>query len=148
VSAVTTNTTQGGGATSQLLQIANAMVHIYKEQFGRGPTEARAAWCGENVITVLLENTLTPAERTLVQMGEHQRVRETRMVFQYSDVRGFCGPIEAITGRTVRAFISGTDAAVNGLSVETFVLHEAGSERPSRIDVATPSRNGAIPKPH
>src|SRR4051794_301878 len=98
------------------------MVRLFKEQFGRGPTSARATWAGD-VITVVLENTLTPAERNLVKMGEHGRLRETRMFFQYATVRDFCDPVEQITGRTVRAFISGIDTWVDGLSMETFVFY-------------------------
>lgn len=44
-----------------------------------------------------------------VKMDEHQRLRDTRMFFQYATVREFCEPVERITGRTVRAFVSGLD---------------------------------------
>jgi uncharacterized protein YbcI len=115
-------------ATSALAQISNEMVRLYKEQFGRGPTHARTSWCGDDVVTVILEDTFTPAERNLVKMGEHERLRETRMFFQYAMVREFCEPIERLTGRKVRAFISGIDTEVDGLSVETFVLYPVGAE--------------------
>src|SRR3954470_24838068 len=92
-----------------LMDISNAMVRLYKEQFGRGPTRARTDWCGGDVLTVVLEHTLTPAERRLVAMGEHQRVRALRMFFQYPSVREFCEPVEHATGRQVRSFISGID---------------------------------------
>jgi uncharacterized protein YbcI len=65
--------------TSVLIEISNAMVGLYKEQFGRGPTRARTHWCGDDVLTVILEETLTPAERNMVRMGEHQRLRDLRM---------------------------------------------------------------------
>ena len=123
---------------SLMLAISNEMVRLYKQQFGRGPTRARTCWAGPDVITVVLENTLTPAERNLVKMGEHERLRETRMFFQYASVVEFCEPIERLTGRKVRAFVSGTDAAVDGLSVETFILHPPGSDAPSRAENAGP----------
>jgi uncharacterized protein YbcI len=119
---------------SLLTELSNEMVRIFKEQFGRGPTSARSAWAGPDVVTVVLENTLTPAERNLVRLGEHERLRETRMYFQYATVREMCEPVERLTGRKVRAFISGIDTEVEGLSVETFVLHPAGSDAPSRIE--------------
>jgi uncharacterized protein YbcI len=125
-----------GRTTSLLTELSNEMVRVFKEQFGRGPTSARAAWAGPDVMTVVLENTLTPAERNLVRLGEHERLRETRMYFQYATVRELCEPVERLTGRKVRAFISGIDTEVDGLSVETFVLHPAGSPEPSRIDRA------------
>ena len=83
---------------------------------------------------MLLEDTLTPAERNLVGMGQHARLRDTRTFFQYSSVREFCEPVERLTGRKVRSFISGTDTAVDGLSSETFVLHPVGSDAPSRSE--------------
>jgi uncharacterized protein YbcI len=114
------------------------MVRLYKEQFGRGPTKARTHWCGPDLITVTLEDTLTPAERNLVKMGEHQRLRDLRIFFQYASVREFCEPIEAITGRKVRAFFSAIDTHVDGMSIETFVLYPEGEDGPSRIEYAEP----------
>ena len=117
---------------SPLLAISNEMVRIYKDQFGRGPTKTRTMWAGPDVVVVVLEDTLTPAERRLVELGEHQRLRDLRTVFQYASAREFCEPIERLTGRRVRAFISGIDTEAEGLSIETFVLHPAGSDAPSR----------------
>jgi uncharacterized protein YbcI len=128
----------GRGDGSVLLAISNEMVRLFKEQFGRGPTKARTTWSGADVLTVVLEETLTPAERNLVKMGEHERLREMRMFFQYASVREFCEPIERLTGRKVRAFISGLDTEANGLAVETFLLHPPGSSEPSRIEKAEP----------
>jgi len=118
---------------SASLAISNAMVALYKEQFGRGPTKTRTYWSGPDVITVTLEDTLTPAEHNLVKAGQHQRLRDLRLFFQYANVSDFCGPIEQITARKVRGFISGIDTSADGLSVETFVLHPEGYDGPSRI---------------
>ena len=131
-------TPEAGTDGSLLLAISNEMVRLYKQQFGRGPTKARSSWAGPDVITVVLEDTLTPAERNLAKLGEHERLRETRMFFQYASVTEFCEPIERLTGRKVRAFVSGTDAAVDGLSVETFILHPPDSDAPSRAENAGP----------
>jgi uncharacterized protein YbcI len=125
---------------SILAQLANEMVRLYKDQFGRGPTQARASWCTDDVLVVVLEDTLTPAERNLVRMGEHARLREMRMFFQYASVSEFCEPVERLTGRTVRSFVSGTDTQVDGLSVETFVLHPANGDDPrSRREISMAS---------
>jgi uncharacterized protein YbcI len=120
--------------SSVLMEISSAMVQIYKSQFGRGPTRTRTEWCGRDMICVVLEDTFTPPERKLVAMGEHQRLRDLRMLFQYGSVDEFCEPIERLTGRKVRSFISGVDTDADGLSVETFILHPAGYEGPSRRD--------------
>ena len=128
--------TPAEGGHNSLMEISRAMVNVYKNQFGRGPTRARSDWAGEDVIVVSLEGTLTPAERNLIELHEHQRLRDLRLFFQYSSVREFCEPVERVTGRKVRAFISGIDTEADGLSVETFVLHPAGYDGPSRIERA------------
>jgi uncharacterized protein YbcI len=115
-------------SSSLLSELAREMVRLFKEQFGRGPTSARVAWAGPDVLVAVLEDTLTPAERNLVRMGQHERLRETLSFFQYASVKEFCEPVERLTGRKVRAFISGIDTEANGLSVETFVLHPPGAE--------------------
>lgn len=117
-----------------LADVSNAMVRVFKEQLGRGPTTARTHWAGPDVLVCVLEDTLTPAERRLVDFGEHQRVRESRLFFQYATVAEFCEPVERITGRTVRAFHSSVDSEVDGQSVEVFVLYPEGAEGPSRAD--------------
>jgi uncharacterized protein YbcI len=119
-----------------LSAVSNEMVRIYREQFGRGPTKVRTNWAGQDALVVTLEDTLTPAERNLVKMGEHQRMRDVRMFFQYATVREFCEPVERLTGRKVRSFVSGIDTEVDGLSVEMFVLHPPGYDGPSRIERA------------
>jgi len=122
--------------TSVAMEVSNAMVRLYKEIFGRGPKLARTHWAGPDALVAFLEDTLTPAERNMVRMGEHQRLRDTRMFFQYATIREFCEPVEQITGRKVRSFLSSIDTEVEGLSIETFVLHPAGYSGPSRIEAA------------
>ena len=124
--------------TSVLMEVSNTMVGLYKSQFGRGPTTARSFWSGPDALTCFLEDTLTPAERNLVKMGEHQRLRDTRLFFQYATVREFCEPVERITGRTIRSFHSSIDTEADGMSTETFVFYPQGSEGPSRIRRAEP----------
>jgi uncharacterized protein YbcI len=128
--------TPGSTDTDGLLSaISREMVRLYKEQFGRGPTTARTYWAGPDMITTLLDETLTPAERNLLRIGEHQRLRDTRMSMQYATVAEFCEPVERLTGRKVRAFFSSIDTHADGACIETFVLHPEGASAPSRGDV-------------
>jgi uncharacterized protein YbcI len=126
----------GGNEHGTLSAISNEMVRVYKEQFGRGPTKTRTQWAGPDIIVVTLEQTFTPAERKLRSLGEHGRLRDLRMLFQYAEVAMFCDPIERLTGRAVRAFISGIDTETDVAS-EMFVLHPAGYEGPSRSTAVT-----------
>jgi uncharacterized protein YbcI len=130
--------TQEERQTSLLMEVSNTMVRLYKELFGRGPTRARSNWAGPDALVCVLEETLTPAERNLVKMGEHQRLRDTRMFFQYATVREFCEPVEQITGRKVRAFHSSIDTEGDGQALEVFVLHPEGYDGPSRAERAEP----------
>ena len=104
---------------SLLLTISNEMVRIYKEQFGRGPTKARTDWAGPDAVICTLRESFTPAERNLAAMGEHQRLRDTRMFFQYASEDEFINSIEEVVGRKVVSFISGVDAK-HDVSAELF----------------------------
>lgn len=127
-------TSDGGFETRAVLaEISRAMVKIYKEQFGRGPTKSRADWAGEDTLVCILENTLTPAETNLAALGEHQRLRDVRLFFQHATLKEFVGSVERITGRTVRSFVSGMDTHED-LAVELFVFYPRGSEGPSRAE--------------
>ena len=123
----------GAGDHGILSAISNEMVRIYKEQFGRGPTKTRTQWSGSDVLLVTLEKTLTPAEHSLCRLGEHGRLRDLRLLFQYAELERFCEPIERLTGRKVRGFISGIDTVADVAS-EMFVLHPPGYDGPSRVD--------------
>lgn len=118
-------------ATHPLAVISGEMTRLYKEQFGRGPTRVRTDYANADTLVVVLEGTLTPAERSLAALGEHQRLRDMRLFFQYATIVGFCDPVEQITGRRVRAFVSGMDTVAD-VATELFMLHPAGVEVPSR----------------
>jgi uncharacterized protein YbcI len=112
---------------SVLLKLSNEMVRLYKEQFGRGPTKARCDWAGPDVLICSLRDTLTPAERNMVKLGELQRLRDTRMFFQYASEEEFIGAVERIVERKVVAFVSGIDAAKD-VSAEVFYFEPRPDE--------------------
>jgi uncharacterized protein YbcI len=73
------------------------MVSLHKEQFGRGPTGAKSFFAGPDTLVCTLEDTLLPAEKTMVEMGEHQRVREAARgvvfeVFSFEPQDGHIAP--------------------------------------------------------
>jgi uncharacterized protein YbcI len=102
-------------------EVSNALVMLHKEQFGRGPTAARSNFAGPDTLVCVLEDALLPAERTLVEMGQEQRVREARSFFQGATKRRFIETVEAITGRTVHAFSSAVDPD-QAIVMEVFVF--------------------------
>ncbi len=104
-----------------MLALSNAMTKLYKELFGRGPTKVRSAYAGPDTVVVTLENTMTQAERSMVRLGEDQRLRDIRMFFQHSSEPDLKRPVEEILGRRVRAFTSGIDTGAD-ISVEVYLL--------------------------
>jgi len=102
-----------------LSALSNEMVALYKTQLGRGPTKVRSHWAGADALLVTLEDSLTPAEQRLVEMGEHGRLRDTRTFFQYATAADFIEVAERLTNRRVRAFVSGIDTAED-VSSEVF----------------------------
>ncbi|MEA2391776.1 MAG: hypothetical protein QOK31_1885 [Solirubrobacteraceae bacterium] len=107
---------------SLLLELSNEMVRLYKDLFGRGPTKARTDFAGPDVVVCTLEDSLTPAERKMVELSEQGRVRDTRTFFQHVSQPEFTEAVERITGRKVRAFVSGIDTD-RDVSSEVFYLH-------------------------
>jgi uncharacterized protein YbcI len=105
----------------QLRELTTAMVALYKELFGRGPTKARTNYAGPDTLISTLENSLTLAERNMVALNEHQRLREVRMFFQHASDQDFIGAVERITQRKVISFVSGIDTH-NDVSSEVFYL--------------------------
>jgi uncharacterized protein YbcI len=126
-----TDTQQQQQPGGWLLQdVSNAMVALHKEQFGRGPTRAQSHLAGPDALLCVMDDALLPAERTMVEMGEQQRVRESRMFLQVATADQFIATVESITGRTVRAFASASDPD-HGVVMETFIF-EADRRRDGR----------------
>ena len=111
--------TQERSPGTTLQAVSNAMVKLHKEQFGRGPTNARSYFAGPDTLVCTLEDSLLPAERTMVEMGEDQRVRETRMFLQVASQDQFVAAVEELVFRKVRAFASAIDPAP-GVVFEVF----------------------------
>ena len=107
--------------TSALAEISRRMVHLYKEQFGRGPTKTRTNFAGPDMVICTLEEVVIPAERRLAEMDEHQRLRDTRLYFQHATEEQFFEVIEDVLDRKVRAFVSGIDTR-RDVSAEVFYL--------------------------
>ena len=100
--------------------ISQAIVRIHAEHYGKGATQAKTyAW--DDLIICVLRDVLTPSERTLVDVGRPDAVRDVRTIFQFKMEHTFRAAIERITGRRVRSFMSQVDPA-NGFGVEVFVL--------------------------
>ena len=106
--------------------ISNAFTKLQRDHYGRGPESVRTV-VGYDHIICFLENTFMPVERTLIEAGETEAVRETRLAFQPAMEHRFVNTVEEITGRKVRAFLSEVSLTPD-ISVEVFVLEKGETE--------------------
>ena len=136
---------------SKAATISNHVVRTMSEYTGRGPTKART-YLSDGVVTVVLQDTLTKGERSLVGDGLDELVLTTRKAFQGTMRHDLIGGIETILGRKVVAFMSDNHIDPD-VAVEVFLLApaEAGPQGDGARGVAkTPSEAiaGASPNPY
>src|SRR5215217_5206310 len=99
--------------------ISNEIVRLQAEYYGKGPTKAKT-YIVEDLVVVVLEESFTRAEKTLVERGEREAVEHIRRRFQQQMAESFSSVVEQATGRKLRTFLSETDIE-NDVSVETFL---------------------------
>jgi uncharacterized protein YbcI len=107
-----------GGALNQA--IANAVVRSHTRLVGRGPTKAQAFY-RHNVVVVLMQDTLTVGERTLVANGRVDAVHALRLELQPAMQAELTDEVERLTGCVVEAFMS-TNHIDPDLAAQLFVL--------------------------
>lgn len=103
--------------------ISTEIVRLQAEYYGKGPTKAKT-YITDDLVVVVLEETFTKAELTLIERGERESIQQIRRRFQQHMEDAFTGVVEQATGRKVRAFLSETNIDQD-LSVETFLLEMA-----------------------
>ena len=103
--------------------ISGAVVRLFSEHTGRGPTKARTTIDGELVV-VLLHDSMTHAEKTLVQAGKHAEVLQIRRTFQETMRPSLIEAVEGLTDRTVVSFMSANDVDPDA-AAEIFVMDRA-----------------------
>jgi uncharacterized protein YbcI len=109
--------------------IAQGFVQLHSRYYGRGPTKAKVFADGE-MLVVVLEETFTPAEQTLIAQGQSDGIQEIRRNFQNVMADQFKSLVEQATGREVRSFLSETDLE-NDIAVEVFILGGARTDMSS-----------------
>jgi uncharacterized protein YbcI len=108
------------------LAISNAIVTLLHEYTGRGPTKARTT-IRDNVVLVMLEQTLTKGEQVLVAKGRAENVITLRREWQEAMREEASARIAEITGRKVVAMLSANHIDPD-LGAEIFVL-DGSTER-------------------
>jgi uncharacterized protein YbcI len=111
----------------QALAISNAITRLHRDHYGRGATTTRTIM-QRNYVVTFLDDIYTPVERTLIDAGKQEAVRETRHIFQEAMRESFCEAVEAATGRRVIAFMSQVSFDPD-MAAEVFVLEPVEAER-------------------
>jgi len=101
-------------------EISNAVVHLLSEYMGRGPTKART-YINDDLISVVLRDTLTKGERSLIANGSVDVVLDARKAYQAAMKQDLIAVIEKYSGRSVLAFMSENHIDPD-IAVESFVL--------------------------
>ena len=86
-------------------ELANAMVAMKKQFYGRGP-EAAKAWILDDYVFVAMEGGLTRNEETLLADGKEDVVRSYRLSFQETMAETTMAAVTEITGRKVLTYHS------------------------------------------
>jgi uncharacterized protein YbcI len=101
-------------------EIANAVVRHHKRMLGRGPTKAQAFY-RHNIVVVVMEDTLTEAERAVAAQSGREAVLQMRLRYEAVMKDDLVRAVEEATGCKVQAFISGNHIEPD-LAAQLFVL--------------------------
>jgi uncharacterized protein YbcI len=114
------------GDTSQTpaARISTGAVRLIHEYTGRGPTKARTTINADSVLIVLAD-TLTKGERSLVANGKAQQVINTRHDFQEVMSDDLTRLVEETVDRKVIAFMSDNHIDPD-IAAEVFILEPEG----------------------
>jgi uncharacterized protein YbcI len=102
--------------------ISNAIVGIHSKHYGKGPTKAKTYLIDDMVVCVM-QDVFTTVERTLIEAGKGDLVREVRTTFQHSLRDEFRDVVRNILGREPRGFMSQVDCEAD-MAVEFFLLDD------------------------
>ena len=107
-----------------LAEVTNAVVRLHRTHYGKGPTRSKS-YLMDDVLICVMGDVLTTVERTLIEAGEVDRVRDTRLAFQDAMQDVFKGAVEEVLGRPVLGYTSQV-LVDEALAVELFVLGPGG----------------------
>lgn len=90
----------------ELAEVTNGIVRLFSEYYGRGPTRAKTYVLEDRYLVTVLGDTMTTVERTLVDTGHADLVRQVRLTFQEAMADSFKAVVEQATGRRVTSYHS------------------------------------------
>jgi uncharacterized protein YbcI len=130
---------------SKAAAISNHVVKTMSAYTGRGPTKGRT-YLNDDVVTVVLRDTLTKGERSLVSDDLTELVLTMRRAFQGTMRHDLINGVETILGRTVIAFMSDNHIDPDA-AVEIFILAPADADADADADAQGDGARGAAKTP-
>jgi uncharacterized protein YbcI len=103
-----------------LAAVSRAMVDVHSEPGASTAITARS-YLNDDMLSCVLRDVLTAAERLLIENGRGQQVLHLRESFEEAMRERVSGLVEHLTGRAVTAFLSRSCLAPD-LTLETFFL--------------------------
>jgi uncharacterized protein YbcI len=88
-----------------LAAVANELVRLKAQYYGKGPTEAKA-YLNDEVLVVALKGGLTTVEQTLLDAGQQDLVREVRLRFQQAMEQNFIDAVQRLARVEVLTYMS------------------------------------------
>ena len=115
-----------GGLGEALAEISTALVALHKRYYGKGPMRAKT-FLVDNTVLCLLEGGFTIVERTLIDIGRDEVVRDLRHNFQLAMQQQFTEVVESRLDRRVVAYLSQVHTDPD-IAVELFLLEPEAEE--------------------
>jgi uncharacterized protein YbcI len=127
-----------------LSAISNSIAALRREHYGRGPTKAKTYVLDDIIVVVMREIGYSAIEKTMIDNGEAELVVALREDFQRVMARRYSEAVEALTDRTVVAFLNRAHLEPD-LSMKIFIIDRpldgfGAGEDIDRQHLAAPSR--------
>ena len=125
-----------------LARISNEMVRAQKEFFGKGPTEAKS-YLLDDLLFIVMRGGMTTAERTMLEFGEEDQVRQFRQLFENRMTERLTDMIERLTGRKVLTYQSQVLFEPD-IVIEMFVFDSRAGEEERAATADSQTQDNAI----
>jgi uncharacterized protein YbcI len=130
----------------QLAALSNAIVGLHRRYYGRGATKARTFQVHDDLVLVELRDVYLTVERTLIDRGQANMVRQTRLTFQQAMFQEFLSAVDAATGRKVCSYVSESVTSPEAV-LEIFYL-EPSDEVKARLEREALEDAGSLERPY
>jgi uncharacterized protein YbcI len=101
--------------------LSRRLVQLLHQRAGRGPTQAKSYWAGDDILLVVLGDGFTDIERTLSERGHGRLALDYRSAIQEALEAEMRAEVEKLTMRRVVAAMSSLHKDPD-LIVEVFML--------------------------